>query len=174
MADLLKGLNTESFKEPVGLAHETTNIEADEQAYEQLPESKETFLEGVEPSPTPVPAPAAQAPAPRPAQQPPIAKDEVVIHVEKIMEEGLGALYATLPEDAKPIFQKKGEEVAEEVSTMVRSLKFEVSKVLRLIREWLLTIPKVNRFFLEQEAKIKTDRLVDFVEARREELNNQP
>jgi hypothetical protein len=97
-----------------------------------------------------------------------------VIHVEKIMEEGLGELYAMLPEDAKPVFRKKGEDVAIEVSTMVRSLKFEVAKVLRLIREWLLTIPKVNRFFLEQEAKIKTDKLVDFVQARREELKNQP
>jgi len=174
MADLLKGLNTESIKEPVPLEHETTNVEADEQAYEQLPESKETFLEQAEAEPTPAPTTAVDTQAPRPVAQPKIAKDDVVIHVEKIMEEGLGELYAMLPEDAKPVFRKKGEDVAIEVSTMVRSLKFEVAKVLRLIREWLLTIPKVNRFFLEQEAKIKTDKLVDFVQARREELKNQP
>ena len=79
-----------------------------------------------------------------------------------------------MPETAKPLFRKKGEEAAHEISEMVRRLKLEVSKVVRLIRDWLLAIPNVNKFFLEQEAKIKTDRLVDLVEARKEDLSKSP
>jgi hypothetical protein len=32
--------------------------------------------------------------------------------------------------------------------------------VLDLIRQWLMLIPRVNRYFLEQESKIKTDRMM--------------
>jgi hypothetical protein len=33
-------------------------------------------------------------------------------------------------------------------------------KIFVLIRAWLKIIPGVNRFFLEQEAKIKTDKIL--------------
>jgi len=152
---------------------ELSGLEADERAYEQSPDSKETFLEKdpatVEADrPTPV---QEQVPAATTAAHQ--AKDEVVVHVEKIMEEGLGGLYATLPDDAKPLFRKKGEEAAIEIASMVRTMKMQVARVLRLVRDWLLTIPKVNRFFLEQEAKIKTDELLEYAEARREDLSKQ-
>ncbi|MFH1078447.1 MAG: hypothetical protein V1745_04195 [Patescibacteria group bacterium] len=160
--------------ETVVSGKEISNIEADEQAYEQSQESKETFLEQerpVEPAPpTPVQDQAATTIA---AAAHPM-KDEVVVHVEKIMEEGLGSLYASLPDNAKPIFRTKGEEAAIEISGMIRSLKFKAARALRLLRDWLLTIPKANRFFLEQEAKIKTDRILEYVEARREEMTKQP
>jgi hypothetical protein len=35
---------------------------------------------------------------------------------------------------------------------------------LKLIREWLLIIPGVNKYFLEQEAKIKTDKIQQLYE----------
>ncbi len=155
-----------------------TDIEADERAYEQLPESKEHFLEEehteaqrtakkIEGSLAKHAAPArAQAPAPAP-----IVRDEVTLRVEKILEEGMGELYAGLPDSAKPVFKKKGEEAASQIAVMARSLKLEVAKVLRLIYDWLLVVPKANKFYLEQQAKIKTDALLDYVEARKEELS---
>ena len=45
---------------------------------------------------------------------------------------------------------------------MVRAYKVKVRDVVHLIREWLLVIPGVNAFFLEQEAKIKTDRILQY------------
>lgn len=170
MADIQIGPNPESPKEPAVLEHELTNVEADEQAYEQLPESKETFLEQ-EPSATTTIAPQTRTAT---TTAVPPRRDEVVIHVEKIMEEGMGVLYASLPDDAKPLFRKKGEEVADVISDMIRRLKVEAAKVLRLIRDWLLTIPKVNRHFLEQEAKIKTDQIIEYASAHAEDMTKRP
>ncbi|MBI4139025.1 hypothetical protein HY479_02635 [Candidatus Uhrbacteria bacterium] len=153
-------------------ARELTNVEADERAFEQSPESKETFLEeAAEAAPAAAPS---QTAAPSPAKTGKPVKDETLVHVEKIMEEGLGTLYVTLPESARPLFKQKGEEAATEIATMVRSLKIHAGRVLRLLRDWLLTIPKVNRFFLEQEAKIKTDTVIQLAEATREELQTRP
>jgi len=36
--------------------------------------------------------------------------------------------------------------------------------IMELVYEWLRMIPKVNKFFLEQEAKIKTDKLLKYAE----------
>jgi len=47
------------------------------------------------------------------------------------------------------------------ISMSVRTAKFSFRKALGLIRDWLRIIPGVNRFFLEQEAKIKADKISD-------------
>ena len=44
---------------------------------------------------------------------------------------------------------------------MIETGKAVGRKILKLIRSWLKLIPGVNKFFLEQEAKIKTDKIVD-------------
>ncbi|MEO5927418.1 MAG: hypothetical protein ABIO72_01825 [Patescibacteria group bacterium] len=168
MPDLLTPTTAET-PSAVEALPEMSNVEADEQAYEQTAESKEHFLEEnqiQEDAPTTT---VKIAPS-RPAQKPVVRKaDEVTLHVEQILERGMGELYAGLPDSAKPIFKKKGEEVSTQVTTMMRSFKVEASKVIRLIRDWLLTIPNVNKFFLEQEAKVKTDALLEYDAARREE-----
>ena len=105
--------------------------------------------------------------APQPA--PPLPKDDVTIEVEKILEDDLDSFYATLTPQAKVLFKQKGEMAASEIPTMVRSLKLNLKRALQLIRDWLLTIPGVNKFFLEQEAKIKIDELKQIVEERRKE-----
>lgn len=159
-------------------AQEITNLEADEQAYEQLPESKETFLETVEAQTGKSAAVSAldaqNAIPPAATTEITVEKDPVVIKVEKIMEEGLGALYDSLPEQGKPLFKKKGEEAAREISAMIKSLKVKAAKIVRLIRDWLMTIPKANKFFLEQEAKIKTDKILEYAEAQMEDAKKLP
>ena len=140
---------------------EESGVHADEQAFEQLEQTKETFLEVAEAPVSKVTigtTPASLSPTRA------VEKSEYEIQVEKIMEEGLGALYASLPPEARPKFKQKGEQAASEISVMVRTLSVKVKRVLQLLRDWLLTIPNVNRFFLEQEAKIKTDRIVELVE----------
>jgi hypothetical protein len=91
-------------------------------------------------------------------------KDEVDIEVGKILEDGLVEYFQTLPPEAQARFKKKGEEIGEKIAVMVRDYKVQVKAVLLLIRDWLLTIPGVNKFFLEQEAKIKTDRILEYEE----------
>ncbi len=107
--------------------------------------------------------PSATAPLPQ--------KDEATMQIEGILEEGLGQMYAGLSDDAKKTFRDKGEEVAKEIGEMMKSAKIKTSRVLRLIRDWLLTIPKINKFFMEQEAKIKTDRILELHRKQHDQNN---
>lgn len=169
MPDLLTPTAVET---PVAVesSPELSSVEADEQAYEQSAESKEHFLEEEqlqEDAPTSqVKQQPKQQVAPKAARK----VDDVTLHVEQILEHGLGEMYANLPEDARPLFKKKGEEASTQIAVMLRTFKVEASKVVRLIRDWLHTIPSVNKFFLEQEAKIKTDAVLEYDAVRREEL----
>jgi hypothetical protein len=153
---------------------EENGLEADRKAFEQTQEFQETFLE--EDAPTTSIEKKKEIASPKTSAKPatPVAKDASTIEVEKILEEGLGPLYLSLPESAKPKFREKGELAAREISAMVRDLKLQFKVALRLIRDWLLTIPKVNRFFLEQEAKIKVDLIAALIEARKEEIGKRP
>ena len=143
----------------------------EDEANQEQREARETFLEDAPITTLTKDALANEQQVPATVPTPAvIQKDEVVIEVERILEDGLGEMYASLPESARPLFRKKGEEAATEISIMVKGLKIEFHRALELIRNWLMTIPKVNKFFLEQEAKIKVDLLIQFVEDRK----NQP
>ncbi|MEN9558227.1 MAG: hypothetical protein RL141_596 [Candidatus Parcubacteria bacterium] len=109
------------------------------------------------------PQPAARNPLP--ATQ----KDAVTVAVEGILQEGLESLYASLPPQEQAAFRQKGEETAGEIAVLLRATRVRVERVLQLVVRWLKTIPGVNMFFLEQEAKIKTDRMVAMAEERRQE-----
>jgi len=90
----------------------------------------------------------------------PKVKDPIMIKVEKIMEEGLRESYDKLSPIAKQEFKIKGEETAEKINQLLKKTHIEVKKIFALIFEWLKIIPGVNYFFLEQEAKIKTDKIL--------------
>lgn len=123
------------------------------------------------------PAPQEQAAESAPTQSsgtvaatnayPAASKDETTVNVERVMEEGLGQTYSKLSEKDKIRFKQEGERVVREVSGMIRSLKVQADRVLKLIRKWLSIIPGVNKWFMAQEAKIKTDRLVALGEEER-------
>jgi len=89
-----------------------------------------------------------------------IAKDPTMLKVEKIMEEGLREAYDKMPPIAQQEFKIKGEEVAEKINQLLKKTHVQVKKIFALIFEWLKIIPGVNYFFLEQEAKIKTDKIL--------------
>lgn len=147
---------------------ELSSVEADERAREALAETKDDVLhaetkseleaakEAATPSASVATGQAVKAP-----------KDEAIIEVEKVLEQGIGPFYSSLPPEAKTLFRKKGEEAATEIAEMVRMLNVKVKRVLELIYVWLKTIPGVNKFFLEQEAKIKTDRIMELIETRK-------
>ena len=157
---------------------ELSSVEADQIAEEALMEQPvDTFLEDPLPTDTleqaGATASSTTAVTDVAASVKPV-KDEVVRQVEKILEEGLGEYYGEMPEAAKKRFHERGEQVAFEIANMVRQFKLHVKRALKLIRDWLQTIPGVNKFFLEQESKIKTDRLTELEKERHEEANKLP
>lgn len=160
--------------EAVPQTPEESPIEADLRAKEAEPQ-EEAFLEedSAEESPQQEQQPMGQSAGSSGAATT-TQKDEVTIEVEKVLEEGLGEFYASLPPGAKTVFKKKGEEASSEISKMVQNLQLNFKRALQLVRDWLLTIPKVNKFFLEQEAKIKVDKINLLIEARKEDLLNKP
>ncbi|OQA36882.1 MAG: hypothetical protein BWY53_00192 [Parcubacteria group bacterium ADurb.Bin326] len=83
-------------------------------------------------------------------------------NIEKILEEDLAGIYMNLSPKDQQNFKEKGEETAQAIFDMVyRRAKVQIRKVVDLIRRWLKTIPGINKYFLEQEAKIKADRIAE-------------
>lgn len=105
----------------------------------------------------PVIAPTA---APTPATIAPVQKSESLTRIESVLEEDLIDLYAQLPSDKQAEFKRVGEDTARKIDILLAQAKVQVKKILKLITQWLRIIPGVNTYFLEQEAKIKTDKLL--------------
>jgi len=89
-----------------------------------------------------------------------MVKSEFLLQVENVLADGLGDVYAGMEQDLKIKFKNKGEEIAQKIEMIIAQGKARVKQILSWIREWLKMIPGVNKFFLEQEAKIKTDKIL--------------
>lgn len=112
--------------------------------------------------PTEIPA-ATPLPVKKRQQHPkqiPQVRDELIVRIEKIMEDGLHDAYMEMTPVQKQKFKIEGEKTAHKIRHMVKSGKIKAKKVCELLLSWLKLIPGVNRFFLEQEAKIKTDQIL--------------
>lgn len=96
-------------------------------------------------------------------------KSETLVKIEKILEEDLEEFYFSMPPKQQRIFKEKGEETASKIERMVETGRAVGRKILHLIRAWLKLIPGVSRFFLEQEAKIKTDKVISVAEKKKME-----
>lgn len=94
----------------------------------------------------------------------PIVRDELTIRIEKVMEDGLGDAFTALTPIQKQEFKIKGEETAWEIRQLLKKTHVKIKEIFRLIYEWLKILPGVNKFFLVQEAKIKTDKIVSLKE----------
>lgn len=90
----------------------------------------------------------------------PVLHDEVTRRVEKILEDGVGDAYRRLSPVAQQEFKLRGEETARAIRVLLKNTHIKVKNIFRLILEWLKMLPGINRFFLEQEAKIKTDKIL--------------
>jgi len=91
----------------------------------------------------------------------PQVQDEISIKIEKILESGLAQEYAKLSPIAKQEFKIKGEETTAKIREILQSTHIKVKQIFYLIIEWLRILPGINKFFLEQEAKIKTDAIIE-------------
>jgi len=85
---------------------------------------------------------------------------EKYFNIEGILEEDLNDIYVKLSPQDQLKFKRKGEETAITIFRMVYyKTKVKIKKIINLIRKWLKLIPGINKYFLEQEVKIKTDKI---------------
>lgn len=103
----------------------------------------------------------------RPARavpQAPTIQQAVQKDIENILSEDLGDLYRTMTPEQQKKFRTRGEEIAAKVTQLVLTAKARFRDIWSLVRAWLGMIPGVNKLFLEQESKIKTDQLIKYAQ----------
>lgn len=80
--------------------------------------------------------------------------------IDNILADGLDELFLKMKPEEQKAFKKKGEETVKKISLLLNQAKIKMDKLVSLIRHWLLMIKGINKFFLEQEVKIKTDKIL--------------
>jgi len=134
---------------------------------EALPETKEaqtreTSREDEIRQMQPAPPPTTQAPTETVRE-----KSMELVKIENILSENLDELFMQMTPQQQMQFKEKGEETATKIEALLQETKVRVKEIINLIKDWLKIIPGVNKFFLEQEAKIKTDRLLNIREQKK-------
>lgn len=84
--------------------------------------------------------------------------------IEQVLESGLDDFYLALPPVKQEEFKKAGEETSKKIGELMDQVKVKTKKIVELIKKWLSLLPGVNKFFLEQEAKLKTDKILKLKE----------
>jgi len=81
--------------------------------------------------------------------------------IDEILSDGLKDIYINMPPEKQRQFKHVGEQTVKVVNGMLDETKVKVNKIITLIRSWLSLIPGVNKFFLEQETKIRVDKIMN-------------
>ncbi len=132
-----------------------TMPEGSEQLKEQVviasDSSQERVTEGT------VSVPVTTAPA-----QPVLTEERIQLRkdIERVLEEDLGDIYLSLQPQSRKQFKAEGERIAGKIEQLLSHVKVKLVEVVRLIRAWLMLLPGVNAFFIEQEAKIKAEKIL--------------
>jgi uncharacterized protein YajQ (UPF0234 family) len=100
-------------------------------------------------------------------------EDRLEEEIEDILEEDLADLYLSLPSDKQKEFREDGEVTLSKIRIIAGSAKVNAKKIFKLIRDWLKVFPGVSKFFLEQEAKIKTDKILLVTEEEKKRTSNE-
>ncbi len=80
--------------------------------------------------------------------------------IEEVISKDIDKYYLKMDKPAQMEFKRAGEETARKINQILTEGRVKVKKIISLIRAWLMMIPGVNRFFIEQETKIKTDEII--------------
>ncbi|RJQ34991.1 hypothetical protein C4566_01395 [Candidatus Parcubacteria bacterium] len=90
-----------------------------------------------------------------------ISEQNIILEkVENILANGMEQAFLTMDIATQAKFKAKGEETAKKIATLMLKTKLKAKQVVNLILEWLRIIPKINKFYIEQEAKIKADHIM--------------
>jgi hypothetical protein len=114
--------------------------------------------------------PGVQIQTPTTTQAP---KTKLYRTVEALLADDLEAIYNSLDPQTQLQFRQKGEETVSKIEVLISTAKATAQAIVELIRTWLTIIPGVNRFFLEQESKLKTDRIMKIVQEQNDELTEK-
>jgi len=149
---------------------EQVKIEAPtEQPMEQIPAPEQPVESApVKPVETvPQPAPPVESVQPATvelAPAVPAGKSEMQKQIEDTLALGLESVYVALPPEKQKLFQQSGERTASEVEALLAQPKPDIHKLHDVISAWLSSIDGLNKYFLEQDLKIKMDLLLKMKE----------
>lgn len=104
---------------------------------------------------------------------PQAAKTRLYRKVEAILSDDLEDIYLSLDSQTQEQFRRTGEETVKKIEVLIATAKATAKAIVELIRVWLQIIPGVNRFFLEQESKLKTDRIMKMIQEQEDELSEK-
>lgn len=80
--------------------------------------------------------------------------------IEIILAKNLEDIYVNMPVSKQQEFRIAGEKTAKEINGLLSGTKVKLKKIVDLIKKWLSLVPGINKFFLDQESKIKADELL--------------
>ena len=135
----------------------TPNITPDKPAVPETPVPPEQVAEEVSQTPQPAPLPAAPVDA-QPVPQP--ADPGEVKNIESVLSQDMENAFLTMDAATQAQFKIKGEETSQKIAILMRQTGVKVKQVIILIFDWLKIIPRVNKFYIEQEAKIKAEAIL--------------
>jgi len=136
---------------PIG--PEVEQVATKEKQREASPASIETLESAV------VAATANQSSVPSTSYVAPLTPRQAAI--DDILEDGLSDIYLSLPPEKQQELKEAGEQTVRQIDLLLDHVKLQWRKIMNLIRRFLSIIPGINKFFLEQEVKIKTDRIIE-------------
>lgn len=100
---------------------------------------------------------------------PPGAKSKLLADIEDVLADGLDAYYQSLTPGQRKAFKSEGERAASAIETLLIKAQVKVVEIVRVIKRWLSLIPGINQFFIEQESKIKADKMMLMHEQQKKE-----
>ena len=86
--------------------------------------------------------------------------DPTVVEIKKVLGQGLGPAYYQMDPQHQQHFLAEEETAALKIKMMLVTGRIRAKKIFKIVFNWLRLIPLVSTFFLKQEAKIKTDRIL--------------
>ncbi len=89
--------------------------------------------------------------------------------IESVLSEGLTDMYQKMTPQQQVRFQAAGKVAAATIETLLSNFRATARKVAALIRHWLALIPGVSRYFLAQESKLKTDKILQLQRQRKQQ-----
>ncbi|MDO8593098.1 MAG: hypothetical protein Q7R92_05035 [bacterium] len=127
----------------------------DREKLKNLEQARKMVIDEIAQQPRDLAAPAA---APIGAAAAPFNKRQK--QIENVLAKDLAEVYLSLPPEKQREFKRAGEETAGKINQLLARAKVKIGEIVKLIVKWLALIPGVNKYFLEQSAKIKADEIV--------------
>jgi hypothetical protein len=147
------------------------NIEKIPNIVEQIPSTEQVTDTGqsIEQAPE-QPAAIEQEPTPVEINLPddtsqitvPADNTQIVLQqVEEILSKNMDKAFLSMDVATQAKFKVKGEQTGQQITLLLQKGRAGLRKITNLILEWLRIIPQVNKHYIEQEAKIKAENIIN-------------